>query len=49
MSVAAGLLVVMPATAPATPGGAMMFVHSAQGGELKGGRLILRGVGRELT
>jgi hypothetical protein len=49
VAVAAGLLVVAPATAPATPGGATMFVHSAKAGELRGGRLMLRGVGQQLT
>jgi hypothetical protein len=46
--VATGLLVVPPATAPADPGAATMFVHSANGGELSGGRLILRGVDRQV-
>jgi hypothetical protein len=36
-----------PQTPPA--GGATVFVHSAAGGELRGGRLILRGVGRRVT
>jgi len=49
VAVAAGLLVVPPATAPATPGGATMFVHSAKAGEFMGGRLMLRGVGQQLT
>jgi hypothetical protein len=47
--VVAGLLGAWPATAPAAPGGATVFVHSAQSGEIRGGRLILRGVGRQLT
>jgi hypothetical protein len=49
VAAAAGLLLVPPATAPAAPGGATMFVHSATGGELSGGRLMLRGVGRQVT
>jgi hypothetical protein len=38
-----------PATASAAPRGATMFVHSAKSGELQGGRLTLRGVGRKVT
>ena len=49
LAVAAGLLVVAPATVPAAPGGATMFVHSAKGGEFRGGRLLLRGVRRQVT
>ena len=47
--VAAGLLGAWPAPAPAAPGGATVFVHSAKGGEIREGRLMLRGVGRQLT
>jgi hypothetical protein len=47
--VATVLLVVPPAATPAEPGGATMFVHTANGGELSGGRLILRGVGRQVA
>jgi hypothetical protein len=46
---AAGLLVALPATAPAASGGASMFVHTARSGEVEQGRLTLRGVGRQLT
>jgi hypothetical protein len=46
---AAALLAVTPANTSAAPGGAMMFVHSAKSGELQGGRLTLRGVGRQVT
>lgn len=46
---ATGLLVVPPAIAAADPGGATMFVHTANGGELGGGRIILRGVGRQVA
>jgi hypothetical protein len=49
VAVAAAVLALAPATAPAIQGGATMFVHSARGGELKGGRLMLRGVGRQLA
>jgi hypothetical protein len=49
VAVAAGLLVASPGPALATPGGATVFVQSAKGGEVRGGRLILRGVGRQLT
>ena len=49
VAVAAGLLVASPGPALATAGGATVFVHSAKGGEVRGGRLILRGVGRQLT
>ena len=47
--VVAGLIGAWPATAPAAPGGATVFVHSAKSGEVRGGRLILRGVGRQVT
>jgi hypothetical protein len=49
--VAAALVALMPLSAQAQPqpGGAMVFTHSAKGGELKGGRLTLRGVGRRVT
>jgi hypothetical protein len=46
---ALGMLAVSPATASAVPRGATMFVHSAKSGELHGGRLTLRGVGRDVT
>lgn len=46
---AAGLLVLSPTSVPAAPGGATVFVHSAKGGQVKGGRLILQGVGPRLT
>jgi hypothetical protein len=46
---AACLVALMPATAAATPGGARTFEHSAKSGELKDGRLTLRGVGRKVT
>lgn len=46
---AAGLLAVAPATAPAASRGATMFVLSAESGELQGGSLTLRGVGRRVT
>jgi hypothetical protein len=49
VAVAAGLLVVAPAKAPAAPGGATMFVHSAKDGGFTGGRLMLRGVGRHVA
>jgi hypothetical protein len=49
VAVAAGLLVLSPASVPAAPGGATVFVHTAKGGEVKGGRLILQGVGPRLT
>ena len=44
-----GLLALAPATAAATPGGATVFTHSAKSGELRGGRLTLRGVSRRIT
>jgi hypothetical protein len=44
-----GLLVLAPATAAATPGGATVFTHSAKSGEFRGGRLTLRGVSRRVT
>ena len=46
---AAGLLAVAPATASAGSRGATMFVLSADSGELHGGSLTLRGVGRRVT
>lgn len=49
VAVAAGLLVISPASVPAASGGASMFVHSAKSGEVERGRLTLRGVGRQLT
>ncbi len=39
----------LPGAASAVPRGATMFVHSAKSGDLQGGRLTLRGVGRKLT
>jgi hypothetical protein len=45
----AALLGAWPATAPGAPGGATVYVHSAKGGEIREGRLMLRGVGRQLT
>ncbi len=47
--VVAGLVGAWPATAPAAPGGATVFVHSAKSGEIREGRLMLRGVDRQLT
>jgi hypothetical protein len=47
--IAAGLLGAWPATVAAAPGGATVFVHSARSGEVREGRLILRGVGRQVT
>jgi hypothetical protein len=44
-----GLLALAPAPAAATPGGATVFTHSAKSGELRGGRLTLRGVSRRVT
>jgi hypothetical protein len=49
IAVVAGLIAIAPATAPATLGSATMFVHSAKGGEFRGGRLMLSGVGRQVT
>ena len=43
------MLELVPATAAATPGGATVFTHSAKSGELRGGRLTLRGVSRRVT
>jgi hypothetical protein len=45
----AALVALAPMSAPAEPGGERVFTHSAKGGELRGGRLILRGVGRRVT
>src|SRR4051794_32911842 len=39
-----GMLALVPATAAATPNRATVFTHSAKSGELRGGRLTLRGV-----
>ena len=47
--VVAGLVGAWPATALAAPGGATVFVHSAKSGEIREGRLMLRGVDRQLT
>jgi hypothetical protein len=44
-----GLLALAPAPAAATLGGATVFTHSAKSGELRGGRLTLRGVSRRVT
>jgi hypothetical protein len=46
-----GLVALAPATATAgaTPSGATVFTHSATSGELRGGRLTLRGVSRRVT
>ena len=49
VALAVGLLVLVPAAAPATSGGATVFTHSATSGELRGGLLTLRGVGSRLT
>jgi hypothetical protein len=49
VALAAGLLTVVPATAPAASGGATVFTHSAESGQLRGGLLTLRGVGSRLT
>jgi hypothetical protein len=43
------MLALASATAAATPGGATVFTHSAKSGELRGGRLTLRGVSRRVT
>ena len=49
--VTVGLLAAAPAGAFAAPPGAFTFVHSADSGELQGGRLTLRGrgIGRRVT
>jgi hypothetical protein len=47
VSICASLVALAPATAPAH--GSTVFVHSAASGELSGGRLILREVGRHVT
>jgi hypothetical protein len=44
VALAAGLLAAAPATAAAVPGGATMFVQSANSGQLGDGRLVLAGV-----
>ena len=49
VAVTATLLAVALASAEAARGGTTVFVHSAKGGELGGGRLVLRGVGRQVT
>lgn len=46
---AAGLLAAAPAGAQAPPRESTVFVHSAAGGELGGGRLTLHGVSRRVT
>jgi len=46
---AAAVMAVAPAAAWPAARGATMFVHSAKSGELQGGRLILRSVGRRVT
>jgi hypothetical protein len=45
----AALVAVAPMSAPAEPGGERVFTQSAKGGELRGGRLILRGVSGRVT
>ena len=45
----AGGTAAAPASAKAPPAGHTVFVHSALSGELGGGRLTLRGVGRRVT
>lgn len=45
----AALVALAPMSAPAEPGGERVFTQSAKGGELRDGRLILRGVGRRVT
>jgi hypothetical protein len=47
VAMAAGLMSLAPATASAAS--TSMVVHSAKSGEVDGGRLILRGVGRHVT
>jgi hypothetical protein len=47
--VGAGLFALAPATAAAGSRDAHVFMHSAKSGELVGGRLTLRGVGRQVT
>ena len=49
VALAAGLLVLASAPAAAASGGATVFTHSAKSGELRGGLLTLRGVGRRVT
>ena len=49
VALAAGLLTPGPATAAAASRGAMVFTHSAESGQLRGGLLTLRGVGSHLT
>lgn len=46
---AAGLLMASPGTALGAPRGATVFVHSATGGEVRAGRLVLGGVGRRVS
>ncbi len=46
---AVALLALAPATASAELRDARVYVHSAESGELGGGRLTLRGVGRRVT
>jgi hypothetical protein len=45
----AALVALAPMSAPAEPVGERVFTHSAKGGELRGGRLILRGVAGRVT
>ena len=49
VALAAGLLVSLPATVASASGGATVFTHSAEGGQLRGSLLILHGVGSRLT
>ena len=45
----AALVALAPTSAPAAPSGARVFTQSGKGGELRGGRVILRGVSRRVT
>jgi hypothetical protein len=45
----AALVALAPMSASAAPGGARVFTQSGKGGELRGGRVILRGVSRRVT
>ena len=49
IAVAVGLFALAPAGASAALPDARVYVHSAESGELGGGRLTLRGVGRRVT
>jgi hypothetical protein len=48
-AVVGGLVAVAPSAAAAPTGGATMFLHSAHSGVIRGGRLMLRGVGHTVT